>query len=173
MADNQPCKSPRDRIQLILEETVARHGHRTSVKGLLSDARDAATVNARYDAVMAVWLAYPLLSSTSIGEIFHRDHASILNGMQRPQYAEDGARRKALKAQIVADQKLAEKAQVAAARVAREEERAGRKAKEDARLAAWWGGVAERRGAERATALRVHRAALAHNMNRVIAARGR
>lgn len=63
-------------------ERVAEY-HRMTVGDILDQGRSRKYIEARFDAIAAVRLAYPEKSTPWLGRLFHRDHTSILHALEK------------------------------------------------------------------------------------------
>lgn len=71
----------RQRVDKIIARCATRH--RVTTAEILGRSRVQRIVDARWEAIGLVAEAYPKFSSTRLGEIFHRDHTSILWALGR------------------------------------------------------------------------------------------
>lgn len=71
--------TPRDKLRWLIDRVGAWHG--VSVDEILSDDQRHHIIEARYDAIAAVWMNCRLAGSTpttvSMGRLFDRNHSSI------------------------------------------------------------------------------------------------
>lgn len=74
----------------ILDRTPARviiervaELHRMTAGDILDQGRSRKYIEARFDAIAAVRLAYPEKSTPWLGRLFHRDHTSILHALEK------------------------------------------------------------------------------------------
>ncbi|MBE1208167.1 helix-turn-helix domain-containing protein [Aminobacter carboxidus] len=73
----RPYKAP----ALELIERVAAW-HRVSVGDIKSPARSRYIIEARFDAIAAVKIAYPKISLPKLGQMFCRDNSTILHALR-------------------------------------------------------------------------------------------
>ncbi len=78
---NIPRPAPRTPPRELIERVAA--WHQISAGLILSDVRHRLVIEARFDAVAAVKLAHPRISLTRLGEIFDRDHSSVLSALRK------------------------------------------------------------------------------------------
>ena len=73
--------TPHQRTPDIIREVAGRHGMTVGI--VLSPRRSRRVVRCRYEAIRAVHEAKPHLSSPELGQIFGRDHTTILYALGR------------------------------------------------------------------------------------------
>jgi chromosomal replication initiation ATPase DnaA len=66
----------------VLIERVAAW-HRLPTTAILSTRRDRPAIVARWDAVVAVKMAYPTISFARLGRLFDRDHTTIMHALRK------------------------------------------------------------------------------------------
>ncbi|AMS41229.1 helix-turn-helix domain-containing protein [Aminobacter aminovorans] len=75
----RPYKAP---ARELIERVAAWHS--VSVADIKSQARSRYLIEARFDAIAAVKLAYPAMGLQQLGRLFgNRDHSTILNALKR------------------------------------------------------------------------------------------
>ncbi|GAA2887709.1 chromosomal replication initiation ATPase DnaA [Aminobacter niigataensis] len=78
---NIPRPVPRTPAREIIDRVAA--WHQVPVSLVLSDDRHRVVVEARFDAIAAVKLAYPGMTSTRLAQTFGRHHTTILDALKR------------------------------------------------------------------------------------------
>ena len=73
--------SPQDRMRGICRVICERHGVR--VTDLFSASQKRLVAEARHDCIVAVFAAFPSMSSPRLGKFFDRDHTTILSSLNR------------------------------------------------------------------------------------------
>lgn len=89
--------SPRERMLAVVAKVAAAHGVATSdilTKGTRAHKGPKKVSDARHQAIAAVHLAFPNLSSPQLGRLFQRDHSTILHSIKRAGLAPIKTRRK-------------------------------------------------------------------------------
>lgn len=81
MAGARAIVIPRTEAQQIIADVAHRHG--VTYAEVLSTCRDKKLVQARYDAMAAVYLAKPQLSLMQMGKLFRRDPKTVWHGLMR------------------------------------------------------------------------------------------
>jgi chromosomal replication initiation ATPase DnaA len=75
---------PRERRappRVLIERVAAWHG--VDAAAILSHRRHARDVQARFDAIAAVKMAYPAISFARLGRLFDRDHTTIMHALRK------------------------------------------------------------------------------------------
>lgn len=91
--------SPRERMLAVVAKVAAVHGVATSdilTKGTRVHKGSLKVCAARHQAIAAVHLAFPNLSTPQLGRLFQRDHSTILHSLKRAGLAPIKTRRKSV-----------------------------------------------------------------------------
>lgn len=81
MAGARPFVIPRTEAQQIIADVAHEHG--VTYAEVLSRSRERKLVEARYDAMAAVFRAKPNLSLMQMGKLFRRDPKTVWHGLMR------------------------------------------------------------------------------------------
>nr|DAH84729.1 MAG TPA: ATPase [Caudoviricetes sp.] len=81
LAAAQPIAIPRTDAQQMIADVAHKHG--VTYAQVLSTSRARRLVEARYDAMQAVYQAKPHLSLAQMGKLFRRDPKTVWHGLMR------------------------------------------------------------------------------------------
>ena len=76
-----PVPSKVQRHQAIIARVAAWHG--LTKEDILGASRKDPIVNARHDAMVAVHLAYPMITYSALGRLFKRDRTTVYYALQK------------------------------------------------------------------------------------------
>ncbi len=79
--ENEARKRKERTTRSIIERVATFHG--ISYKDIIGEDRRRGVVKARFDAILAVYNAFPGRSLSQYGRIFERDHNSILHALKK------------------------------------------------------------------------------------------